>query len=156
MSLWEEEKKQPTQGGSLDGWAVKANPDADQTAKSTPSGAPATGASKTASSGSGVTRDEYWSNKEARDLEKERVYREEDLPAIRRNAAYGLAATLVASAVQADAVSFGSAAKGKRFDMMLDYVDVAAERLLGRLNGDDAMEAAVVEPAEEVADDELG
>ena len=157
MDIWNKAKGGPTQAGSSDAWAKKPNP-GNQT--DTPAGAPAASASKRASTGGssgGQTRDGYWAAKEQRDLEKDRIYREEDLPAIRRSTAYNVASDVLAAAVTADALSFGSAAKGKRLDMMLEMLDLVAEHVYAKINGtelsDDAVEAS--EPAAE-EDTDLG
>lgn len=164
MDIWQ--KKAPTNPGTMSGWAQKENP-------STRSGAPATSASQssTASSGGASSgsptapargnsggsrgasdRDNYWANKEARDLEKEKVYREVDLPAIRRSTSYNVAATLAAAALANDTLSFGSAAKGKRLDMFLGYLDQIADHVYARINGETP--EVISEPAEGEADEQ--
>lgn len=137
----------PTQAGSSDVWPSKVNPG------TTSPGAPAgTASPAVAQKAGGTTRDEYWANKEARDLEKERVYREEDIPAIRRSTSYNVAATLAAAALAGEALSFGSAAKGKRLDMYLGYVDQIAEHVYAKLNGESlTVEADEVQPEEGAA-----
>jgi hypothetical protein len=136
--LWSKTKTQPSlESGGLPGWPDKPSP--------TSPGVPATPASSTVASGvstSGeLTRDQYWKNKEVRDLEKERVYREEDIPAIRRGNAYAAAAQLASTALAHDVLSFGSVAKGKKLDMYLGYVDLIAEHVFSQLSRspDDAL-----------------
>lgn len=144
----------PTQEGSSDVWPSKANPG------TTSPGAPAGSASSAVKqSAGGTTRDDYWANKEARDIEKERIYREEDIPAIRRSTAYTVAANVLASAVQADAVTFGSSAKGKRLDMYLGFLDLVAEHVYARLNGEEVdlgADEATDSPAEGGEEADLG
>jgi len=89
-----------------------------------PSGAGATNASSGSSSG---TRDGYWAAKEARDIEV-------TAPRIAYSAAQKNATTLVAAALAADALSFGSTAKGKRLDMLVDFVEQTTLRLAALQN----------------------
>jgi hypothetical protein len=142
-NIWNDKKDEGlTQPGSSDAWPSKANP-------GTSVGADAGTASVAVKqSAGGTTKDDYWANREARDLEKERVYREEDIPAIRRSKAYEVAGHVLESAVTADALSFGSAAKGKRFDMLLAMLDLAAEHVLARMNGEEIDEGADEAPAD--------
>ena len=136
MDIWNNQKSSGQEAPpAADGlWGQKANP-------GTPAGAPVETASSPAPATTqpkrGVSRDDYWANKEERDLEKERIYREEDIPAMRRSTAYTTAAQLAGAALAGDALSFGSVAKGKRLDMYLDYVDLIAARVLARLNGEE-------------------
>jgi len=143
-NLWNDDKPKAETG---DVWPEKPSP-------ATQSGAPA----ETASSGvlesapaakPYVSRDEYWANKEARDLQKDVVYRTEDLPAIRRSTAYSVASTLAASALENDVLAFGSTAKGKKLDMYLGFVDLIAEHVYAKLNGQE-----LPQESEEVADEE--
>lgn len=76
----------------------------------------------TAPSGSAGSRDGYWAAKEARDIEV-------TAPRIAYSAAQKNATTLVAAALAADALSFGSTAKGKRLDMLVDFVEMTTLRL---------------------------
>lgn len=151
--LWNDSKTSGggglTPDGSSDAWPSKANPG------TTSPGAPAGTASVAVKqSAGGTTRDEYWANKEARDLEKERVYREEDIPAIRRSTAYNCAATLGAAALAGEALSFGSVAKGKRLDMYLGFIDQIADHVYARLNGESLeVDAQEVQPDEGDAND---
>jgi hypothetical protein len=83
--------------------------------------APKAAPSKAASSGA-TSRDDYWANKEKNDVEVLR-------PTIAYSAAQKNATTLVAAALAADALSFGSTAKGKRLDMLVDFVEQTTLRL---------------------------
>jgi hypothetical protein len=75
-----------------------------------------------ASSGAAGSRDAYWANKEKNDVEILR-------PTIAYSAAQKNATALVAAALAADALSFGSTAKGKRLDMLVDFVELTTLRL---------------------------
>lgn len=79
-------------------------------------------ASSKAAKVSATSRDDYWANKEKNDLEVLR-------PTIAYSAAQKNATALVAAALAADALSFGSTAKGKRLDMMVDFVEQTTLRL---------------------------
>tara|TARA_R110000822_G_scaffold77301_9_gene185521 strand:- start:1930 stop:2514 length:585 start_codon:yes stop_codon:yes gene_type:complete len=68
------------------------------------------------------SRDGYWAEKERRDIEV-------TAPRIAYSAAQKNATTLVAAALAADALSFGSTPKGKRLDMLVDYVEQTTLRL---------------------------
>jgi hypothetical protein len=70
----------------------------------------------------GGSRNDYWENKERRDIETTE-------PRISYSAAQKNATSLVAAALAADALSFGQASKGKRLDMMVDYVEQVTLRL---------------------------
>ena len=143
MSLWDKNvaKAAPTTGA----WPAKANPGNTPTSApaepassggsldAAPAPAPSAVTTKHHAPTGAVNRDGYWAAKEDRDLEKDRVYRQVDLPAIRRSTAYSTAATLAAAALSNEAISFGSAAKGKRLDMFLGYVDLIAAHVFNRL-----------------------
>jgi len=80
-------------------------------------------AGSTASSSTGAgSRDGYWANKEKRDQTVTE-------PRISYSAAQKNATALVCAALQADALSFGSTAKGKRLDMLVDFVELTTLRL---------------------------
>ncbi|MEK0324840.1 MAG: hypothetical protein QQN63_03970 [Nitrosopumilus sp.] len=101
------------------------------------------------SSGSATSRDEYWANKEKNDVEVLR-------PTIAYSAAQKNATALVAAALAADALSFGSTAKGKRLDMLVDFVELTTLRLAS-LQTDAPALLKGYEPmakAEKVVDDE--
>jgi hypothetical protein len=53
-----------------------------------------------------------------------------DIPRMTFNACQDRAVALVAAALAHDALSFGAVAKGKKLDMLLDYVDLVAERFV--------------------------
>lgn len=76
----------------------------------------ATTSAPTSTTSGGNSRDTYWKDKENYD-------KEVTTPRISYTAARGHAVSLVSAALAADALSFGSAAKGKRLDLLLEYVD---------------------------------
>ena len=80
-----------------------------------------------ASGGGGQTRDGYWAEKEARDLQKDKRYQEVDVPRMSFSAAQDRAVTLVAAALSNDALSLGQK-KGERLDLLLEYVDQVTDR----------------------------
>lgn len=77
--------------------------------------------SGSASSGGG-SRDTYWADKALRDQEVTE-------PRISYSAAQKNATQLVCVAMQQDLLSFGNAAKGKRLDMLVDFVEQTTLRL---------------------------
>lgn len=87
----------------------------------------AAGAAPTASAGAGArpntgnAREDYWQ-------EKERHYKEVEVPRISFSAAQDRAISVVTAALAHDALSFGNATKGKKLDMLLDYVDEVSNR----------------------------
>lgn len=82
-----------------------------------------TGSTASKQTGAG-SRDGYWAEKEKRDIEV-------TAPRIAYSAAQKNATTLVAAALSAEpcALSFGSTAKGKRLDMLVDFVEQTTLRL---------------------------
>lgn len=99
---------------------------------------------KSAPSSSSVGgRDSYWANKEAHD-------REVTEPRISYSAAQKNATALVAAALASDAISFGSTAKGKKLDMLVDFVEQTTIRL-AKLQMD---APTILGGKEEVVDDE--
>jgi len=80
-----------------------------------------------AAGGGGQTRDGYWAEKEARDLQKDKRYQEVDVPRMSFSASQERAVTLVAAALANDALSLGQK-KGERLDLLLEYVDQVTDR----------------------------
>lgn len=80
-----------------------------------------------ASSGGGQTRDGYWAEKEARDLQKDKRYQEVDVPRMSFSASQERAVALVSAALANDALSLGQK-KGERLDLLLEYVDQVTDR----------------------------
>jgi len=156
MGIWEKPVNTASpQGGAIPGWGpARATP-------STVQSAPAESVSPAATTvpvdklTAFVSRDAYWANKEARDLEKERVYREEDIPAIRRSTAYTTAAALGAAALAHDVLSFGNAAKAKRLDMYLGFVDQIADHVFAKLNGGEGTIGSEAGDEEATAEEEV-
>ena len=91
-----------------------------------PARAPKPRASKSsgtrASTGSGTSRNDYWEEKAKRDVEITE-------PRISYSAAQKNATELVTAALTHDLLSFGNAAKGKRLDMLVDFVEQTTLRL---------------------------
>lgn len=77
----------------------------------------------------GVTRDGYWANKEARDIEKDERYQNVDIPRMSWSAARSDAVRLVAAALENDCLALGQK-KGDRLDILLGQVDEVTERFL--------------------------
>ena len=73
-------------------------------------------------SGGGNARDTYWADKAKRD---EQITE----PRISYSAAQRNATSLVVAALEADILSFGQAAKGKKLDMLVDFVEQTTLRL---------------------------
>lgn len=73
-----------------------------------------------------ASKDEYWANKEARDLEKDKRFQEVSEPRMALSTATGAAAQIVVAALQNDAIGFGNTAKSKRLGMLADYVKEVA------------------------------
>jgi hypothetical protein len=78
---------------------------------------------------SGGNRDDYWKQKEARDIEKDERYQAVDIPRMSYSAAQTAAVQLVSAALQHDCISFGNATKGKKFDILLQMVEDVALKL---------------------------
>lgn len=72
---------------------------------------------------SGGARNDYWE-------EKDRFYKEEEIPKISLSAARDAAVRLVSAALSADALSFKGATVGKKLDMLLAYVDQVRDKFL--------------------------
>lgn len=72
------------------------------------------------------SRDEYWANKEARDLAKEERYQAVNEPRMALSVGVDAAARLVDSALKHDAIGFGTAAKSKRNALLTAYVKEVA------------------------------
>jgi hypothetical protein len=73
-------------------------------------------------SGGGNSRDTYWEDKAKRDQEITE-------PRISYSAAQKNATSLVVAALAADILSFGQASKGKKLDMLVDFVEQTTLRL---------------------------
>lgn len=86
-----------------------------------PKGAGGATRSKGARTGAS-SRDGYWEEKARRDVEITE-------PRISYSAAQRNATSLVVAALEADILSFGQAAKGKKLDMLVDFVEQTTLRL---------------------------
>lgn len=67
-----------------------------------------------------AAKDNYWTTREAGDAARE--------ARINFSASQRDAITLVVAALEQDCLSFGNVAKGKKLDMLLDFVDQVADR----------------------------
>lgn len=96
--------------------------------------APATGSSRSPSTTgrtTTVSKDEYWANKEARDLDKEARFQAVNEPRMALSVATEAASRIVSAAFQTDALGFGNASKAKKLGMIVDATkEVAAELAL--------------------------
>ena len=81
------------------------------------------------SRGGGMSKDDYWANKEAKDVAKDARFRNVSEPRMALSVATEAAAQVVCAALAADALGFGSTAKSKRLDMLTDYVKAVATDL---------------------------
>ena len=82
---------------------------------------PASG-KRSSNSAPAASRDTYWADKAARDVSITE-------PRISYSAAQKNATAIVCVAMEQDLLSFGNAAKGKRLDMLVDYVAQVTEQL---------------------------
>lgn len=110
-----------TQSGTVDLKSVEIV-EGEAPARAPKPSASTAGKPKSARSAASGGRDTYWADKAARDVEVTE-------PRISYSAAQKNATALVAAALAADALSFGSTAKGKRLDMMVDFVELTTLRL---------------------------
>lgn len=76
--------------------------------------------------GTAASRDDYWANKEARDLEKDARFQAVNEPRMALSVATEAAALLVSTAIQKDAISFGNAAKAKKLGLLAAYTKEVA------------------------------
>ena len=105
-----------------------------------------TSASTPAASGGKVkenwdARAKYWDDKDKRGIEVIE-------PRITISSSQRDAITLVTAALANDALSFGSVAKGKKLDMLLDYVDQVADRFYKQRMLEDVAPASISEAKE--------
>ena len=101
----------------------------DGTAPPTPAPTVATENTSARSAPRGSARDNYWADKEARDIEKDERYQKVDVPRMTMSTAVGAAASIVEAAIRSDALAFGNTAKSKRLDMLADFTEQMADRL---------------------------
>lgn len=76
--------------------------------------------------GSARDRDEYWANKEARDLVKEARYQSVSEPRMALSVAVEAASRIIPVALTSEALGFGTAAKSKRLGLLNQYVKETA------------------------------
>lgn len=73
-------------------------------------------------------KDQYWKDKESRDLEKDARYREVSEPRMAMSVAIQAAAPIIVAAIQQDALSLGNAAKAKKLGIIAEYTkELAAD-----------------------------
>lgn len=97
--------------------------------------------------GGGNSRENYWQEKEQRDIERQEHYHNVEVPRISFSAAQDRAVNLVSAALAADALSFGNSRKGDRVDMILDYVDQVTDRFfINSMYAQDRLKALEEEP----------
>lgn len=115
--------------------------------------APAVGSrpATTASAGASrtVSRDEYWANKEAKDVKKEEDYQNVAVPRMTRSTAIQSAAAVVDAALKTDALSFGNVAKSKRIPLLSGFVQELAEEFYSYI-----MDGPTTTASEDTEDDE--
>jgi hypothetical protein len=109
-----------------------------------------------AASAAGSSRDNYWKDKEDRDMLREKRYQEVVEPRMIVMAAQERAVGVVAAALANDCLSFGNTAKGAKYEMLLNFVDEATEHFVKQsLNATEICEDAGDNstPKSEVYDD---
>lgn len=92
------------------------------------SGSYSGGSSSAVSAGS--SRDNYWKDKEDRDIAREERYQTVVEPRMVVMAAQERAVGVVAAALANDCLSFGNTAKGLKFEMLLGFVDEATDHFI--------------------------
>lgn len=75
-----------------------------------------------------VSKDQYWANKEAIDIEKNKRFQEVNEPRMALSVGVEAASKVVAAALQHDALGFGTTAKSKRVELLGDFVEELALR----------------------------
>lgn len=84
------------------------------------------------SSGSALSKDQYWSNKEAKDVEKDKRYQEVDIPRMTFCTAQDAAVALVTAAVAQGILPKAGSKKADQLDSVLDSVDELTERFFAQ------------------------
>lgn len=96
--------------------------------------------------GAGSSRDNYWKDKEDRDIAREARYQEVVEPRMVVMAAQERAVGVVAAALANDCLSFGNTAKGLKFEMLLGFVDEATDHFIKQaLNATELCNAVATE-----------
>jgi hypothetical protein len=132
-------------GKNVDMDSVVIVEDAPAAAAPAPAGV-TTGTAGTSSAG--ISRDDYWANKEARDIERDERYKTVAEPRMALSVATECAAQVISAGLASDSIGFGNTAKSKRQDLLVEAVKhVALElaefihdapNLLGQERGDSA------------------
>lgn len=76
-----------------------------------------------------AAKDQYWKDKEARDLDKDARYRAVSEPRMAMSVAVQAAAPIIVAALGSDALSLGNAAKAKKLGLIADYTKELATDL---------------------------
>lgn len=88
----------------------------------------------------GTSRDGYWSQKEARDIEREQRYQSVDIPRMTFSAVQDRAIELVGIALQHDCLSLGQT-KAKKLDVLMEAVqDVTNTLFLQAMHAHDRLD----------------
>lgn len=99
--------------------------------------------------GGSTTKEGYWAEKEARDIEKDQRYHNVVEPRITYSSAQSDAVRLVAVALEHDLLSFGNANKSAKLGLLLDYVDQVTLRFAhNRLNAPEILASSTPEVSE--------
>lgn len=77
--------------------------------------------------GGGTSRDSYWAEKERRDVERDERYQKVDIPRMTFSAARSDAVTLVSAMLQNDVLKLGNKGPEQRYDLIMGYVNKAAD-----------------------------
>ena len=88
-------------------------------------------------------RDNYWKEKEQRDIAKDERYQAVDIPRMTFCTSQDAAVALVTAALQHDVLSLGGANKAAKLGLVLDYVDTVTQRFFKQRM---AADASAVEP----------
>lgn len=109
-----------TQGNKVDFKSIEVI-DVEEAARAPKPTRTKSSAGRSTRTAGGNSREDYWANKAKREVEVIE-------PRITYAASAHDATAVVVAALQSDALSFGSTAKGKKLDMICDFVDLVAAR----------------------------
>lgn len=127
MATFEVTKSQVAQAPSVP--ATNAGATTTATASSGAPSAPRRAQYTGARSSDAAAKDQYWKDRESRDLEKDERYRAVSEPRMAMSVAVEAAAPIVVAALQTDGLSLGNASKAKKLDLIVDYTEQVATRL---------------------------
>lgn len=77
----------------------------------------------------GISRDGYWANKDARDIERDERYKTVAEPRMALSVATECAAQVISAGLASDSIGFGNTAKSKRQDLLVEAVKHVALEL---------------------------